>query len=210
MEKSMKLKHIFLVLLLSASAAVQAQTSTTASAMPAERPVYRNRIYFSPFHMFASTFQLGYERDGLKGNDFMINIRGIYTKNSTEEQSGFGAEVFYKLMAYERNTENNRLKFYFSPFAQVLYLDEKISYGVVQDFSTTYFLSNREIVTMAGGGVLFGMKLISWQRFGVDFYMGGGFKYPVRGGNDIYEYSVASERHTGVFPKAGMQIGFSF
>lgn len=176
----------------------------------------RNNFYMAPLQMIVNTFEVGYERENTKGNGFLTSANAHFKKDNSRNELGFGIEFQYRISLYQKTRENGKTSGYFSPFLQGSYFDryERYYYPYGQDdlgyYIGPYPRQHNTIISM-GAGTVFGLKL-SLQRFLMDFYLGGGFKYPVstNGSSDRYSDFVFDPNYAGVYPKAGIRFGIAF
>jgi len=162
----------------------------------------KNYFYLVPLPAISKTFQISYER--ILGNakkSILISGGILATGDNNNIDLGFTDEIQFRLYLNDiRNSgkENKfQFAFYFSPF---------IAHKYIKTDSYNYDYSNS-----ISSGIISGFKG-TYSRFVFDIFVGGGFKKSIInknneifGGKDYWD-----DNYTGVLPKIGIQLGFSF
>lgn len=162
----------------------------------------KNYFYFAPLPTISKTFQISYER--IIGNaKKSIQISGgiLASGYNNNMDLGFTDEIQFRFYLNDiRNSgkENKfHFAFYFSPF---------IAHKYFKSFSYFYDYSNSISL-----GLVSGWKG-TYSRFVFDIFIGGGFKKSMTNkNNQIFAgKDYWDGNYTGVLPKIGIQLGFSF
>jgi hypothetical protein len=168
-----------------------------------------NIIKFSPFHFFAKTLLLSYERM-CKKSGFTITAGYTYSnKVDNEKLEGGNLEVQYRYYALEHNIKKNiNNKYYFAPYIGDSYMD-KTQY-------TYDYLTNGQIqvqkyqINAISAGVIMGIDIAIYNKINFDIFFGGGLR---RTNNNNYQNdnnSIFDIGYNGIIPKIGFQAGVIF
>ncbi|MBL4654971.1 MAG: hypothetical protein JKY33_04015 [Bacteroidia bacterium] len=180
---------------------------------------YKNHFYFNPFVVFAGTFQVGFEHNFNTGS-IMLVAGGILADNDWTYKEGFNSELHYKFEIYNYQKSLNKIKghprynivYYMAPHIQ--FKKQKI---ICED--NWWWGGNSEThdatASTYAGGVMFGTKVIMFQKLTMDIYAGGAIKYTDTVGDDPGDFNcftggIFSPFYTGVTPKMGLQFGINF
>jgi len=186
---------------------------------------YNNVFKISPFQFANSTFEINYERFfSEKRHSFVISPALLLRENLPESLSGFKGQIQYRYYFTHLHKDTHKtwifsnLAFYGGGYAQFLTADEAYwgSY-TDKDFIYVSDIFDKEVNSIEGG-VILGMQIDITKRLVLDFYFGGGVKFadvedsitPYLDNEYPYSYGVLDREYTGVVPKGGFQLGFSF
>jgi hypothetical protein len=199
-----KLKLIVLICLTYFTLAAQDKES--------ESNAYRNSFKINPLSFFSSTFQMSYER--LVADDKSLNISaGLTYKDSDDESvSGFRGEFQFRYFVLQRETANASRKLYFAPFIFDQYTDVTdrnyyYSYPY-PGYDDTY----RYNVNSFGAGIVMGFNWTFAKRFVLDAFVGGGVRTSNLKKNSDYYFDdgLMGYGYKGIFPRVGLDLGFTF
>ncbi len=216
----MKNKFQLLFILFFLTINLQAQNNESASL--------KNALKVSPFAFAASKFQVSYERTFKeKKHSLMLTPAIILKDNGVESKKGFETMLQYRIILTQLRKGTNKtmrmhsVRFYTGPYANGLLYSENYQNGYYDKVTETYLTKvfTKEVYAIEGG-VLIGIQFDVTKRIILDFYAGGGVRYSDV--DDEYEdyvqedeynftdYGVFEMEYTGIKPKLGMQLGFSF
>ena len=182
---------------------VNAQDQGSAAA-------YRNSIKINPLSFFSSTFQLSYER--LVGMDKSLNFSvGLTYKDSDYESvNGYRGEFQFRYFVLQRETIKTNRKLYFAPFVFDHYTDVternyNYNFSTSQDFY-------RYRVNSVGAGVVIGVTWTFAKRFVLDTFVGGGVRTSNMNNNSQFFINdgLMGYGYRGIFPRIGLDLGFTF
>jgi putative salt-induced outer membrane protein YdiY len=131
----------------------------------------------------------------------------------TNKVTGYSASGVLKL--YLKN--NQPLEgFYFAPMVRYNNYNFEIYNSAVSTSSTIPYSFVKYNMHFFEGSVCFGFQVIAGSRFTLDTYLGGGIRMsnddkPTTYTKDNYMFkTIENQNATGVFPRAGFQIGVAF
>ena len=197
------------------------------SAQETQEFSYRNAIKISPFEFGNSEFQLTYEKySAMRRHSILFMPSVILKDNGQESKKGVVGMMQYRFFLTQlRKGKNKTMGMYNIGFYTGPYLRGSIYNEVYQstyfDETTNEYLTKEfeKDITAAEGGVLLGIQFDITPRIILDMYVGGGVRYADVedtyddfASEEIYRSSpgVFDREYTGVKPKVGLQIGFTF
>lgn len=217
------MKTRFLIVLALALFAGRAISQSSAEQFP-----FKNALKISPFGFGNSEFQMSYERYfGENRRSCLMLAPSIILKESNDiTKEGWQAMAQYRffLTHFNKQAQHTFLGVYNYGFYAGLY-GQYGSYGEdyqrgYYDPATTNYLTGkfRKEVDAVEGGALLGLQADITKRIVIDFYVGGGIKHA--NFSDTYldqynpeytdSYGVFDPEYSGVKPKIGFLIGFTF
>jgi hypothetical protein len=205
MSNLLTMRKLNLILILSFSflfAAAQDQEGKTE--------VFRNSLKVNPLSFFSGTFQMSYER--LIGSDKSLNFSaGLTYKDSEDENvTGYKGEFQFRYFILQRETPRANRRLYFAPFifdqySEVLQHNAYNGLGISGKYQYD--------VNSFGTGIVMGVNWVFSKRFVIDAFIGGG----VRTSNARPSYnnyfiddSLFGYAYKGIFPRIGLDLGFTF
>jgi len=197
------------------------------SAQDAQSFSYRNAIKISPFEFGNSEFQLTYEKySAMRRHSILIMPTVILKDNGVESKKGVEGMIQYRFFLTHLKKGKNKtwgmsnIGFYTGTYLRGLIYSEVYQSGYYDKTTNEYLTKNFEKdIRAAEGGVLLGIQFDITTRIILDMYVGGGVRYSdVEDSYDdfaneeIYRPTpgVFDKEYTGVKPKVGLQIGFTF
>ena len=187
-----------------------------------EEVIHHHFFYGNPLGIFQNRFRLSLENDLKNHNSFMVMGNLILSKGNGESKSGGGGELHYRInMSKHPDKANPFVFFYFAPYMEYQYLQltsENHYYQTMYDIYKVPTYYDR-FINSVSGGLLMGVRLTNRSnRLAFNLYAGGGMKYSTNkfsniNGNSYYEdwdNTFIDPGYTGIVPKAGFQMGFSF
>jgi len=188
----------------------------------------RNSIRTSPFEFGKAEFQLGYEYYWPDRKSSIIILPSIVLKDSPQEvKEGLMLETQYRFyISHLRSDERHvllgfhNIGFYTGIYGRYTNYKEEYDYtwwNNQDQTSTTQRFEKK--VTAGEGGILIGFQMDITKRILIDFFIGGGIRYPrnidtktdiISPGDYYNEVSVFDMDYKGVKPKVGFQLGFMF
>lgn len=162
----------------------------------------KNYFYLVPLPAISKTFQIGYEK--ILGNtkrSILISGGILATGTNNDMNLGFTDEIQFRFYLNDiKNSvkeEKFRFAFYFSPFITHKYIK-----------ADSYYY---DYINSISSGLVSGWKG-TYSRFVFDIFIGGGLKKSITNRNNpIFASSnYWNDKYTGVLPKVGIQLGFSF
>ncbi len=191
----------------------------------AQEKVERNVLSISPFEFFNQTFQLGYERMlNEENNGLVINV-GITASNLYDDkQMGIKGDIQYRFYFKKNNIEEyrtSRIMIFTGPYLAYKYLDREFReyyYDNNTDpnqpiYTEPVELIRKSQINSGGAGVLFGLRLVMFEKVNIDTFLGGGVKFTDVNSNSKtqnYVYDITDPEYSGVYPKAGFTVGIKF
>lgn len=175
-----------------------------------EPAAYRNSIKINPISFFTSTFQLSYER--LVGKDKSLNFSAglTYKDSDNESVSGYRGEFQFRYFVLQRETNRASRKLYFAPFVFDQYADviNRNYYNYLNQIQEEY----RYKVNSFGAGVVIGVNWTFARRFVLDAFVGGGVRTSNMDNNSNFYLNngLMSYGYKGIFPRVGLDLGFTF
>jgi hypothetical protein len=179
-----------------------------------EPAAYRNSISINPIRFTTSTFQMSYDR--LIGKDKSINISAglTYKDNESESVSGYRGEFQLRYYVLQHETARVSRKIYAAPFVFDQYTDvtDKNRYSYDPYGNGTLQSDYRYNVNSFGAGFVMGLKWIFAKRFVLDGFVGGGVRTSNRNNSSsaYIDNSLMGYGYKGIFPRIGVDIGFTF
>lgn len=196
---------------------------------------FKNSLKVSVTQFFASEYRLTYERY-FKNHGISLAISPGYilnkkpsiwlNQNRFTELSGYGAKLTLKKHWF--NSESpiiaNRkatsiIDLYTAPYFQYFhfrYREDQIAF-LTEGFSSNLYSREdqyNDIIDAFESGILAGVEVAIHQRFMVDVFGGAGFRYADITSNPIYGTRIGvgswSRGYTGLVPRIGVNLGFSF
>lgn len=188
---------------------------------------YKNAIKISPFEFGNEEFQISYEHY-FKNRKSSIQLMPSFILKDNQDESKTGVQVMgqYRIfLSHLRGDEGKsilgfyNLGLYGGVYALYLDYSEDYLYGYYNDMTNEFI--NEEFtkdLTSFEGGAILGVQVDITNRFVIDFYVGGGIrktdiedtKVLPEGQVDYFYYGVFDREYTGVKPKLGLQLGFTF
>jgi hypothetical protein len=174
--------------------------------------VYRNSLKVNPLSFFSGTFQMSYER--LIGTDKSINISAglTYKDSDSKTVNGYRGELQYRYFVLQRETPRASRKLYFAPFVFDQYTDV-----TDRDYYYSYPYPGYDdnyhyTVNSVGAGIVMGVKWVFAKRFVLDAFVGGGVRTSnlPRHSEYYYEDGLTDYGYKGIFPRIGLDLGFTF
>jgi hypothetical protein len=181
------------------------------SQEPTENKLLKNHIYLDPLPTLMNTFQISYERtfcDATKS----IQISGgaiakvsdnlkLFGSNDHNLEYGFSDEVQFRFYLNDIRNSGKENKFQFA-----FYFTPYIAHKYLKTSSASY-----DYINSVSAGLLSGWKG-TYGHFVFDVFMGGGYKKSMANNNDHFYASNSywDNTYTGILPKFGIQLGFSF
>jgi hypothetical protein len=185
----------------------------SAQGQDSKPAVYRNSLKVNPLSFFSSTFQMSYER--LIGTDKSINISAGLTYKDSEEKSvnGYKGEFQFRYFILQRETPRVCRKLYFAPFIFDQYTEvtdrNYYYYYPYPGYDDNYSYN----VNSVGVGIVMGVNWVFAKRFVLDAFVGGGVRTsnePARSKEYYYEDGLMDYGYKGIFPRVGLDLGFTF
>lgn len=173
--------------------------------------ILKNYFYLSTLPFLSNTFQINYERISPNNKKSILISGGLILNKSYDINInwGFTDEIHFRFYLNDiRNTGTNKFKFafYFSPY--FAHKHEKVEYYIIH-----YDNYDLEYINSFSIGSLSGIKGVL-GRFALDIYTGGGIQKSITNNNDqnkLYNSkNYRGNNYTGILPKLGIQLGFSF
>jgi hypothetical protein len=165
----------------------------------------KNAFYIVPLPAIFNSFQIGYERTFGNATKSILIIGGIIASgDSYYGESGVSEEIQLRFFLNDiRNsgkTDKFKFAFHFSPFLSHKYIE--------RDRNTTY---EYDYLNSISSGIVSGMKG-TFSHFVFDIYVGGGYKktYFDKNNSRYGSGRYIDDGYSGVLPKIGIQLGFSF
>lgn len=188
----------------------------------------RNAIRTSPVEFGKAEFQLGYEYYWPNRTTSLLILPSIILEDRPQQvMEGFQLESqvrFY--LSHLRSDERNvflgfhNVGFYTGLYGKYINYHEEYDYTWWDNASNDSYTQRFEKSVNAGeGGILIGLQIDVTKRILIDFFVGGGIRYPkftdtkneVVTTEDYYQdVSVFDPEYKGVKPKIGFQLGFLF
>jgi hypothetical protein len=177
-----------------------------------EPKVYRNSFKINPLSFFSSTFQMSYER--LVGEDKSLNFSaGLTYKDSDDESvSGYRGEFQFRYFVLQRETANASRKLYFAPFVFDQYTDVTDRNYYYSYPYAGYDETYKYNVNSFGAGIVMGFNWIFAKRFVLDAFVGGGVRTSnlEKISNYYFDDGLMGYGYKGIFPRVGLDLGFTF
>lgn len=171
---------------------------------------YRNIIKINPLSFFSSTFQMSYER--LIGSDKSLNFSAglTYKDDDYESVSGYRGEFQFRYFVLQRETTRAARKLYFAPFVFDQYTEviernyNSYPYQALDEY--------RYKVNSFGAGVVMGVNWTFAKRFVLDAFVGGGVRTSNMNNvtNSYIDNGLMGYGYKGIFPRVGLDLGFTF
>ena len=168
------------------------------------------KIGFSVLPFINGTFQLQFESLNESGNSVWLAPSVTYIDNDYDKIMGGGMEIKYRLYVFEKITEKNIKNIYFAPygFYKHFVFEETHYYDYPYNYEEDYVpTTSDKKINVFGGGMLFGMQYVFAERVHIDFYIGGGLR---KADKENYYDTVVEPGYSGLAPKLGIDLGFSF
>jgi hypothetical protein len=216
------MKRLVLFLLLSFPLIAQAQKDEPELFSVNKTNARRNIISMSPFQLLGNHFILGLERSFPNITNFSIKILGGLTlseKSTTlllstnrylpTDLTGFMGEIQPRF--YLGSPERVMNSFFFAPYFSyrqisfIALLSNRYNYG----YDVTLAESIKVNAQSYAGGLVIGYQVITYSRFTLDFYTGGGFSFAESNQSNIFDETF-SPYANGVRPRFGFNIGLVF
>ncbi|MDR2963631.1 MAG: hypothetical protein LBU90_08405 [Bacteroidales bacterium] len=192
-----------------------------AHAQSSESKTYNNLFQFSPFHFFASTFYLSYERAFPELNSALRISPFITVKQkSSGYYYGYGETFYYDYspvrkevyaleVAYKWFTFENPRKFniFLSPYAQYKYISRQGNADIYNEIGE-FVSDGNTINNVIGFGIDSGLRF-AFGRFVMDFTLGGGMRLPLNE-TDYISSDMFSDTYRGVVPRGNFLLGMTF
>ena len=187
-----------------------------------EEIIQHHFFYGNPLGIFQNKFRLSFENDLKSHNSFMVMGNLILSKGNGQSQSGGGGELHYRInMSKHPDRASPYCFFYFAPYMEYQYLQTTGGNNYYSNYPTYYsaVVYCDQFINSVSGGLLMGIRLTNRSnRLAFNLYAGGGMKYSqtVLSNGGSYSYnedlngSFIDPGYTGVVPKGGFQMGFSF
>ncbi|HIA10807.1 MAG TPA: hypothetical protein EYN69_01885 [Flavobacteriales bacterium] len=184
----------------------QPGSATEASASLAKEPVNMNVFQFSPIHLLASQFKIGYERYfGKNPNSILLMAGVILQEKGQDTRNGASAELHFRISVLDATYPNSSMRLFAGPFLKYKFVEKnEEKYSFWQDPVMV-----KSTITTATGGVIAGLELSIVDRVSFNLYMGGGAKYS-ESSDGSEQNSIFDAAYTGIVPEAGFLLGFKF
>ncbi|MEA3503810.1 MAG: DUF3575 domain-containing protein [Bacteroidota bacterium] len=180
--------------------------ASSAQNVNVEKPEV-NRFRFSVIQFINSSLQVEYERMVGENNSFIISPMIKYRDNDTEEQFAVGVDFQYRFYVYHKDLAKHSKNIFFAPYSFYKHysLEEEVwDYYHGDD----HWYNESSTFDVVGGGVVFGLQYVFADRISVDAYVGGGLRKTI-GYNGESDYFMEAG-NSGIVPKVGLNVGFSF
>ncbi len=188
---------------------------------------YHNAIKISPVPFGQSQFEFSYEKFLKNRKSSLYIAPSIFLKdNGFERIEGFQgmAQMRFFLNQLNNNGEGiwlfHNIGFYTGPYALGLTYTEDYLFGYYHMQTNEWIEAEfTKDLTSFEGGVILGAQIDITKRILLDLYVGGGVRYSDFTDTiedvdtiDYYygSYGVFDIEYTGVKPKLGLQLGFTF
>jgi hypothetical protein len=190
---------------------------------------YKNALKISPIEFAQSKFQVTYERYIKNRSQSILLIPAvIMEEDGRDTKQGVEAMLQYRFFLTNLRKGVNKslgfynIGFYAGPYALGLLYQEDYVRDIYDPIKgVTEVIEFEKEVQSLEGGVVLGVQFDITSRILLDIFVGGGvrqsdvtdtfeaFDYP---DGYYYEpiYQVFDREYTGVKPKLGLQLGFSF
>jgi len=168
-----------------------------------------NRFRFSAIQFLNSTLQVEYERMIDESTSFVIAPSMKYRDNDSEEQTAFGVDIQYRFYVYHKERERHSKNLFFAPYGFYKHYnlrEECWDHNNYYPYEESHFETSH--FDVVGGGVVFGIQYVFAERISVDAYIGGGVRKAL--GYDGDSDFFMEPGNSGIVPKVGLNIGFSF
>ncbi len=212
-----KLSSLFALLLFPLASLMGQQTVQMDTIVVYEYPPVNNILKLSPFHFAEGTFMLAYER--FLGERSSIQLgAGVHSREqwfSNTPSFGTQGELQFRYYAIPpRNVAEGRRPFFFfkgmfaGPFVSHRWRQQQIQ---TWDWIAQENVLVDENIHEYGGGVLIGAQISFGNVVFIDGYFGGGLKRAFgRNSSNQFFSGATGVGYSGVFPKAGLNIGIGF
>ena len=174
-----------------------------------EPAAYRNSIKINPLSFFSSTFQLSYETRIAKDQSLNFSAGLIYKDTDSKSVNGYRGEFQFRYFVLQRETISAVRKLYFAPFVFDQYAD-------VIDRNYYNYIGTQDIyhykVNSFGAGVVMGVNWTFARRFVIDTFVGGGVRTSNMNNrsSSYIDDGILGYGYKGIFPRVGLDIGFTF
>jgi hypothetical protein len=206
-----------------------------AQNVPETGYTFKNSLKVSVTQFFASEYRLTYERY-FKNHGISLAISPGYVlnkkpsiwlnQNRFSELSGYGAKLTLKKHWFNSDSPivaNRRatsiIDLYTAPYFQYFnfrYREDQIEFLTEGFDNNLYSRSDQynDIINAFESGILAGVEIAVHQRFMVDLFGGAGFRYADIVSNPVHGTRIGvgswSRGYTGLVPRIGVNLGFSF
>ena len=200
----------------------------TAFAQTTTPFAYKNAIKLNPVGFGNSEFQLSYERyfGANRKSSIMIMPSVILKESNDQSKKGWQLMAQYRffLTHFNKDQQKTFLNAYNYGFYAGVY---GLNFNYKEDYLRGYWEPNtnnyinksyQKSVAAYEGGALLGLQIDITKRILIDFYIGGGLKYV--NFEDTYteqnptdyplSYGVFAPEYSGVKPRLGLLLGFTF
>ena len=188
------------------------------------RKIRTGHLSFGLPQLFLSSLNVGIEKDFMKkGSSLQLNGEFTIWEQQQDKHKilGFGGEIYYKIKIFRKTIFSTKRYFhefiYMAPFFRLDYYEEseeeKGSTQFASPVSVSYNYHKQGTSIAYSGGCVLGVRWTMGGRLDLDFYGGGGIKYPETTGQTNFgrfDNGLLSPAHTGVFIKGGFRAGVSF
>lgn len=187
---------------------------------------YKNALKLSPIDFGRSYFEISYERyfEDRK-HSLIIAPTFMLKENSYQSFSGFQLMLNYRFQLTHLKKEEHytlgfhNIGFYAGPYVAGTVYDEDFRFGYYDQAGQNYIegMYNKDVSAIETG-LLIGVQFDITPRILLDLFAGGGIRYAKDSNNlpDAFKdqyyrgEGVFDIEYTGVKPKLGLQIGFTF
>lgn len=184
-----------------------------------------NSLKISPGEFTRAEFQIAYERYFKNRNSSISIMPSIILKDTHDENiEGYQVMGQYRFYLTHLNAENKRnffglynLGFYTGVYGLFQKYNGEFIKGDWDNITQEYIAKDYEKNIRAyEGGALIGLQIDITRRIVIDFYLGGGIRKTDY--TNTYEeeseyalqYGIFEPEYTGVKPKLGFLVGFTF
>jgi hypothetical protein len=219
------MKRLIIFLLLSFPLIAQAQEDEPGLFNINKTNTRKNVISLSPFQLLGNQFVLGLERSFPNISNFSIKFSAGLTLSekpssltlatnfySPTDLIGFMGEIQPRF--YLGSPERVMNSFYFAPYftyRHINFVAASYTYYVPDPWSgTTETKTELKVNAQSyAGGLMIGYQMITYSRFTMDVYTGGGFSFAESNHSDIFT-GAFSPYVNGVRPRFGINVGLVF